>query len=311
MDEDKFTLAWNDFASNAAHTFAELRKDSEFSDVTLACNDDTMFKAHKVVLASCSPVFRKLFQQYNHPNPLIILRGLNKNQLENIIDFAYFGQIEVELTDLDTYLKVAEEFKLKGLTDLGTLGDDTHQDGRNSTDKINEMKDQLHEEHNNSKDQHKDKDLENFDQKEDDDIRQKVSNNNDNENEQKRLSPDDPKDSKSSKKMKLENSEFDASFSSNRDDKESMPLKSESLLKLQELINSKIVKLNDRNNSNDFKCSDCGKEFSSKNKTSLKNHIESFHIAPFQDIKLECPLCQKVFNRARPYSNHSKVCSNQ
>ena len=89
--EDTFALAWGDFASNAAQSFAELRKDSEFSDVTLACDDDTMIRAHKVVLASCSPVFRKLFQQYNHSNPLIILRGLKKTQLDNIIDYAYFG----------------------------------------------------------------------------------------------------------------------------------------------------------------------------------------------------------------------------
>ena len=310
MDEDKFTLAWNDFASNAAHAFAGLRKDSEFSDVTLACNDDTIIKAHKVVLASCSPVFRKLFQQYNHPNPLIILRGLNKNQLENIIDYAYFGQIEVELSDLDTYLKVAEEFKLKGLTDLGTLGleDTPNQDGKDTTEKISETKD--HEDLNSSVVKHKNEDLINIDKKEEE-IKEKVSNNNDIENEQNRHSLDETKKIKSSKKWKLEKNEIDESFTSNRDDRESLLLKSDSFKKLQELINSKIVKLSDPNFSNDYKCSDCGKEFSSKNKTSLKCHIEAFHIAPFQDMKLECPLCQKIFNRTRPFTNHSKVCANQ
>ena len=309
MDEDKFTLAWNDFASNAAQAFVGLRTDSEFSDVTLACDDDTMLKAHKVVLASCSPVFRKLFQQYNHPNPLIILRGLNKNQLENIIDYAYFGQIDVELSDLDTYLKVAEEFKLKGLTNLGTSGDNPTQDVKDNTEKIIETKDNGNL--NGSIVEHKNKDLINIDTKEEE-IREKVSNNNDNEIEQKRHSSDEQREVKISKKLKLEENEIDESFTSSRDDKESVQLKSDSFKKLQELINSKVVKLNDPNFSTaHYKCSDCSKEFSSKNKTSLKSHIEAFHIAPFQDIKLECPLCQKIFNRTKPYTNHSKVCANQ
>ena len=307
MDEDKFTLAWNDFASNAAQSFVGLRTDSEFSDVTLACDGDTMIKAHKVVLASCSPVFRKLFQQYNHPNPLIILRGLNKNQLENIIDYAYFGQIDVELPDLDMYLKVAEEFKLKGLTNLGTLEDNPNQVVKDDTEKIIETKD--YGNLNGSIVEHKKKDLINIDKNEEE-IREKVSNNNDNEMEQKRHISAEEREVKSSKKLKLEKNEIDESFTSNRDDKESVHLKSDSFKKLQELINSKVVKLNDPNFSNDYKCSDCSKEFSSKNKTSLKSHIEAFHIAPFQDIKLECPLCQKTFNRTRPYTNHSKVCAN-
>ena len=80
MGEETFALACEDFASNAAQAFADLRKDTEFSDVALACDDDSMIRAHKVVLASCSPVFRKLFQQYNHSNPLIILRGLKNKE---------------------------------------------------------------------------------------------------------------------------------------------------------------------------------------------------------------------------------------
>ena len=88
MAEERFTLGYTDFQANAAEVFSELRQDSEFSDVTLACNDGPLIRAHKVVLAGCSPVFRKLFQQYNHPNPLIVMRGLRKSELENVINYA-------------------------------------------------------------------------------------------------------------------------------------------------------------------------------------------------------------------------------
>ena len=288
MDEDKFTLAWNDFASNAVHTFAGLRKDPDFSDITLACGDGTMIKAHKVVLASCSPVFRKLFQQYNHSNPLIILRGLNKSQLENIIDYAYFGQIEVELTDLEAYLEVAEEFKLKGLTGLNNSGIYSEINDNEKKDIDTKAKEEF------------------VDSKENKEVP------NDFVKEERIQCKVDVHETKTAKKLKMEkNNDINTSFSSNAEEKETLKIPSVSFQSLQELINTKVVKLDDPKSCNDYKCSDCGKEFSSKNKTSLKSHIEAFHVAPFQEIKLECSYCQKVFNRTRPFTNHFKVCANK
>ena len=36
-DNEKFCLQWNDFKDNATATFAQLRGDTDFADVTLAC----------------------------------------------------------------------------------------------------------------------------------------------------------------------------------------------------------------------------------------------------------------------------------
>ena len=148
MGEEKLTLDWNDFQSNAANVFSELRKESEFSDVTLACNDDTMIKAHKVVLASCSPVFRKLFQQFNHPNPLIVLRGLSKSQLDNVITYAYFGRIEVEQSKLEAFLQLAEELYIKGLTPVSDFGEEesSSMEKKSKDQEIDEDKDKDEEE---------------------------------------------------------------------------------------------------------------------------------------------------------------------
>ena len=291
MGEDTFALSWGNFASNAAQAFADLRKDSEFSDVTLACDDDTMIRAHKVVLASCSLVFRKLFQQYNHSNPLIILRGLKKTQLENIIDYAYFGQIDVDCNDLEAYLKIAEEFKLQGLSDLENLGDDMHQVGKGTTD----TKGQFQEQHNMSS-QQEDEDFI--------DLTRDLSNSSNIKDEDKWNILDDTNIAKPVKKMKNEKNDMEASI-------DSVSFNSDSFKLFQDLINSKIVKLSDPESNYDYKCSDCDKEFLSKNKTGLKHHIEAYHIAPSQDIKLECSLCQKIFCRSRPFIQHSKVCANQ
>ena len=52
MTNEKLCLKWNDFQVS----FGELRDDTDFTDVTLACEDQSI-KAHKVVLSACSPFF--------------------------------------------------------------------------------------------------------------------------------------------------------------------------------------------------------------------------------------------------------------
>jgi hypothetical protein len=42
-----------------------LRDEEDFVDVTLACDNNRSFTAHKVVLSACSPYFRKLLKVSN------------------------------------------------------------------------------------------------------------------------------------------------------------------------------------------------------------------------------------------------------
>ena len=48
---EKLCLQWNDFKSNVNTAFASLRDDSDFADVTLACEDGQRVEAHNVILA--------------------------------------------------------------------------------------------------------------------------------------------------------------------------------------------------------------------------------------------------------------------
>ena len=69
MTIEKLGLVWNDFQSNVQVSFGELRTDTDFTDVTLAC-DDQSIKAHKVVLSTSSPFFKKLLknhEKFNNP----------------------------------------------------------------------------------------------------------------------------------------------------------------------------------------------------------------------------------------------------
>ena len=65
MTDEKLCLKWNDFQDLVQVSFAELRADTDFTDVTLACEDQSI-KAHKVVLSACSPFFKKLLKTHVH-----------------------------------------------------------------------------------------------------------------------------------------------------------------------------------------------------------------------------------------------------
>ena len=113
---EKLCLQWHDFKENLNHAFGRLRGDKEFTDVTLACEDGQQVEAHKVILVASSPFFEKMFQKNKHPHPLIYLRGFRSEDMAAILDFIYFGEANVNQDNLDSFLAIAEELKLQGLT---------------------------------------------------------------------------------------------------------------------------------------------------------------------------------------------------
>ena len=113
---EKVCLQWNEFKANTSSAFGRLRDDKEFTDVTLACEDGQQMEAHKVILAASSPFFGEILQRNKHPHPLIYLHGFQPQDLLAVLDFLYFGEANVYQENLDSFLAIAEELKLKGLT---------------------------------------------------------------------------------------------------------------------------------------------------------------------------------------------------
>jgi len=129
---DNFCLRWNDFAENVSGAFKELRSESDFFDVTLSCTDSgsRTLQAHKVILSACSNFFKSTFRQQTnankHPNPYIYLRGVNYNDLTSILDFIYNGEVNVAQEELNSFLAVAEELQIKGLTNRDSNSSSTN-----------------------------------------------------------------------------------------------------------------------------------------------------------------------------------------
>ena len=84
--------------------------------MTLACDDGQLMEAHKVILASSTPLFQNILQKSKHPHPLIYLRGFQSKDFVSILDFLYFGEANVYQEDLDSFLAIAEVIQLTGQT---------------------------------------------------------------------------------------------------------------------------------------------------------------------------------------------------
>ena len=115
ISDEKLCLQWIGFQAYLTSAFGDLRNDKEFTDVTLACEDGQQVEVHKLVLISSSPFFKNLLHRNKHPHPLIYMRGVKSEDLVAMIDFLYQGEANVYQENLDSFLAIAEELKLKGL----------------------------------------------------------------------------------------------------------------------------------------------------------------------------------------------------
>ena len=114
-------LRLNDFLATINTAFKDLRKDSDYTDVTLACEDCYQIEAHKVILTAVSPFFKELLKRKKHSHSLIYMRGIQSEDLQAIVDFLYYGEANICHTNLENFLKIAEELQLKGL--YGSAGE--------------------------------------------------------------------------------------------------------------------------------------------------------------------------------------------
>ena len=115
---EKFCLKWNDFQTNVTSSFRKLRNSAEFYDVTLVSDDQQQMTAHKIVLSASSEYFKnilKITENNKHSHPLLCLSGVNSNELNNILEYIYNGEIQIYQDNLDNFLQIAQRFQLEGL----------------------------------------------------------------------------------------------------------------------------------------------------------------------------------------------------
>ena len=92
-----------------------IKHETEFVNVTLACEDGQDIKAHKVILSSGSLFFRDVLSKIRHPEPLLFLYGLKRSDLQNIIEFIYTGRTSIVENEIGKFIQIAKLFKIPGL----------------------------------------------------------------------------------------------------------------------------------------------------------------------------------------------------
>jgi len=118
MGAEKFCLRWNDFETNLSSAFRGLRTDQDLFDVTLSCGEESL-QAHKLVLSACSDMFRAMFRRplaVSSGHTILYLRGVHAADMQAVLDFMYHGEVSVAQEELNSFLAVAEDLKVKGLT---------------------------------------------------------------------------------------------------------------------------------------------------------------------------------------------------
>ena len=116
---EKFCLKWNDFSENVISKFSDLRNNHDLSDVTLTIEDGTQMEAHRIVLSTGSFFFRNIFKNKKKLTPIIYMRGLRSSDLTAIMDYLYYGEVNVQEVELNGFLSLANELQIIGLAGGG------------------------------------------------------------------------------------------------------------------------------------------------------------------------------------------------
>ena len=97
MDQEKLSLTWKTYSEHLKKMLGGMLHSDKYSDVTLVCEDKKQFRAHKNVLAACSPLFHGLLQLDKGSSSTVYLRGVFHNET---INFIYLGETTFQMCSM-------------------------------------------------------------------------------------------------------------------------------------------------------------------------------------------------------------------
>lgn len=111
---NKIDIRFNDHQSHLCSSVKDLRYDSDFTDVTIICENNTVVEAHKVILASFSRYFRRVLRDNSLPHRPIYLLRVKMKDMMSLLDYMYSGEVEVAMDDIDSLMSLFKELQVKG-----------------------------------------------------------------------------------------------------------------------------------------------------------------------------------------------------
>ena len=99
----EYSLSFDEYDQHIRSSWQQLQFEEQFYDATLACKDKQI-RVNKFVISCSSPVLKNIFvQSVTHINPVIYLRGVAFENLQNIIHFIHQGEVKVAESDLSSF----------------------------------------------------------------------------------------------------------------------------------------------------------------------------------------------------------------
>ncbi|XP_040572163.1 uncharacterized protein [Lepeophtheirus salmonis] len=120
---EEYCIKWKGFECNILECLDDLKED--FSDVSISCEEGESIQAHKLVLASCSPYFLKIFKENPCPHPVLILNEVPLDIFQALMIYMYHGAVSLSEKRVPLFLKAAKHLKIKG---IGSSADPPLQD---------------------------------------------------------------------------------------------------------------------------------------------------------------------------------------
>ena len=117
MNEVSSSLVWPEHNRVVSERLHELFNNGQLVDVAVTCGHTQLF-AHRAVLAAASPVF--LTQLQHNPGPYVqiqldaLLEGCTVQEMHNLLEFIYSGEVCVSQHRLTVFLNIARQLQLVG-----------------------------------------------------------------------------------------------------------------------------------------------------------------------------------------------------
>ncbi|XP_018322691.1 transcription factor Ken [Agrilus planipennis] len=86
-----------------------------FADMTFICDDKTAINAHKLIMASASPLVRRILGEsvHAHGPSVVLIPGIKSCHLRHLLDFLYNGQACIKSSELNSIQELFDLLQIK------------------------------------------------------------------------------------------------------------------------------------------------------------------------------------------------------
>jgi hypothetical protein len=110
------SLHWTDNLPTVAGILQQMYQQSDFTDVTLVC-EDVLIPAHSLVLSSCSPFFSSFLKDQTTSPIAISIANTSPSHLQSLLTLLYYGEVTITRDILDPLLATASQLQISCLTE--------------------------------------------------------------------------------------------------------------------------------------------------------------------------------------------------